>query len=105
MTEALWYIDGLTGDDYPVWVVRMKALLISKGLWHLANPTTEEKEIDDRQISEQALALIILTLEEDQTVHIGERRTAREGWKKLILVHAEEGTSSYKRLYEQLFTL
>lgn len=105
MTEALRYINQLTGDNYPVWVVRIKVLHVSKGLWHLTNPTVDENEIYDRQKSAQALALINPALKEERMVHIEECQTAPKGWRKLKSVYAEPSTENRERLYKKLFTL
>lgn len=61
MTEALIIIDKLVCDNHPVWEVRMRALLISKGYWKikLIGPNETDCKTMDTVQSEQILALVV----------------------------------------------
>lgn len=56
MKDTLKYTEKLTGNNYPVWKVRMSVLLVSKGLRQVADPTVDDKHFSDRKKSEKALA-------------------------------------------------
>lgn len=97
MTDALKNMEKLTGDIYRPWKVKMKAHLVSESLWQQADTTVDHVYSTHRQKREQALASIIISLGEDQMLHIEKCETAREGWKNLM--------SNRMRLYEQLITI
>lgn len=89
MTDALKYIALLSNDNYSAWEVRIKALLVKKGLWQFIGPTKDEDEQVDSEKFEQALALMILALGEDQMVFMEECMSARKGRRKLKSIYAE----------------
>lgn len=105
MTDIIKLVDQLTSDNYAVWKIRMKALLVSKGLWTVIDPTVTDDETTDIDDDQKALALVILALGEDQMVHVEECTTARAAWKKLQDIYAEGSTANRMRLYEKLLTL
>lgn len=69
MTDALELIEKLSGENYSVWEVCMKAILVNKIFWGVANPENDDSSTDSMK-SEKELALIFLALDEDQIVHI-----------------------------------
>ena len=109
-TVSLKIFDKLNGENFAVWKVRMRALLVSKGLWKVTEPSADAEvsaELSESDIgkSEQALALMVLAVEADQMIHIEECKTSREAWEKLIGIYAEPSAANRMRLYERLLTL
>lgn len=83
----------------------MRALLVSKGIWAVTDPTVEEDDETDSKKTKQALALIILALGEDQMVYVENSKTAHDAWQKLKRIYAKPSTANRMRLYEKLLTL
>ena len=52
MSDNLKYIPKLNGDNYGIWKVRMKALLINKDLWEFVKllPVSRSEPQDERSI-------------------------------------------------------
>ena len=73
-------IEPLGIDNYSTWKVRMRLILVSKGLWGAV--TKDEKEVDEVQ-SEQALALIGLAVQDFHLTTVGQCKTAKELWELL----------------------
>lgn len=53
------------------------ALLVTKGMWTVTDPAVEDDDMAASTISEQALALFILGLGEDQMMHVESCKMAR----------------------------
>lgn len=129
--DRMKLIDVLTGDNYAVWKTRMRAILISKGYWRVVNPsprtfglpepedqTTEvfhdatdpssqasrDTTAHDNDLSDKELDLIILSLANDQMVHVEACRTARSAWGKLKQLYEEPSTANKMRLYDQFLS-
>lgn len=132
MTDHLKYIEKLNGDNYGIWKIRMKALLVHKGFWKCVRPSdvesnannnlsaseqTRGENVDDianRQPSaedaevgksQQALSLIILALEDSQIIHVDECSSGKEAWSKLQKLYEEPSTANKMRLYEKFLTM
>lgn len=105
MTDNLKLVDKLSSENYSVWSVRMRAYLVSKGLWSVTDPDAQFESLHDARKSEEALALITLSLGEDQMVHIADCLDSKAAWQKLRRIYAEPSVANRLRLYEILLTL
>lgn len=118
MTDHLKFIEKLNGENYGIWKVRMKALLVNKDLWKTVDPNTRNENVssasttpavespadDGSGKSQQALALIILAINDSQIVHIEECKEARDAWLKLQNLYQEASTANKMRLYEEFLS-
>lgn len=82
----------------------MKVILISKGFWNVSNPDFDNNETHLTE-TDQARALIIPALGEDQMSHVKECTMAHQAWKKVKMIFAGLSTANINRLYKKLFTL
>ena len=73
-------IEPLGVENYATWKVRMRLILVSKGLWSAV--TGEEDKVDQKQ-SELALALIGLSVQDFHLTTVGQCKTAKELWELL----------------------
>lgn len=105
VTDALTYIKTSTGFNYPLWKVRIPALLVTKGFWKQVDSTVDDDDSTDKQKIEKALALIILALRWNQIVHTEKCKNAQNVRKKLTSIYPEPGTANQIRFSERLFTL
>ena len=80
--------------------------LISQDLWHVIEPDNDadDKVSFSKKADSRALANIVLTLSEDQIVHVEDAKTALEAWNNLALVHDTVDTAKTTMLFRQLFT-
>ena len=81
-------VEPLDLDNYGTWSVRMKFLLIHKGLW----AATTAEESPEANMDQKALATICLNVKPHHLATVGSCRTAKEAW--LILEGSCEGSST-----------
>jgi hypothetical protein len=79
MASERMQIDLLKDSNYGTWSVRMKAVLVSKGLWDAA----KGKAGATPESVEKALAVITLGVSDPILAYLGECTTAAEAWTKL----------------------
>ena len=132
MTDHLKYIEKLNGDNYGIWKIRMKALLVHRNLWKFvcptildgdspsvhqqpgsdentsapstAAPSTASDDSQSLEKSQQAMSLILLAMNDSQIIHCDECDTARKAWVKLQKLYEEPSTANRMRLYEKFLT-
>lgn len=104
MNDIFKLVESLSEGNYPVWGVRMRALLVRKGLWEATDPEFEYDSPTVRSKSETALALNSLAQGEYQMVHVEGITSARDAWKKVKSIFAETSNDNRMRLYESIDT-
>lgn len=82
-TETKLMVEPLDVDNYATWSIRMRALLISKGLW-----TTVLADEPEAGNDLKALAQIILHVKDHHLMTVGACTTAKEAWMKLKTTYA-----------------
>ena len=92
-------IEKLNGANYGAWKFKMKLLLIQKGYWEVVCGSKDSEKID-----QQALAVIGLSVCDEQIVHIDGSKTSKEAWDSLAGVYENSGTANKMHLQEQLMT-
>ena len=85
-------IDPLDVDNYATWSVRMRALLLSKGLWGAVTGDAMEAERDQK-----ALALLILHVKDHHLQTVGSATTSKNAWDTLKATY-EAQTNARKLL-------
>ncbi|KAK9822062.1 hypothetical protein WJX74_004518 [Apatococcus lobatus] len=68
-------IERLDLDNYSSWCVRVKCLLVSKGLWKPTQETPADEELDAK-----SLAVIGMTLAQQHLATFAECETAKQAW-------------------------
>jgi hypothetical protein len=94
-------IEKLDVDNYATWSVKMKALLVSKGLWALV---TEDKPKDEGA-DQKALAFIILCVRNHNLPTVAECETAREAWDTLAKIYKAKSNAMKLQLKRELNAL
>ena len=102
-TVSLTIFEKLNGENYAIWKIRMKAVLVSKGLWKVTDSAHSDAELSesDQGKPEQALALIVHAVAADQMIHLKACSTSQEAWMKLSEIYAEPSAANRIRLYEK----
>jgi hypothetical protein len=91
-------VEQLDFDNYGAWSVRMKALLISRGLWSAV--VAEEPEDDAN--NQKALALITLMVKDVHLATVSQCETAQEAWEKLEAVFKSKTNARKLQLRQDL---
>ena len=68
-------------DNYPVWSIRTKAVLGTKGLWSIVNPDSKLEDEVDPVKNEKARSIIMERLEDYQLLSADPYESARELWQ------------------------
>ena len=104
----------LDTSNYATWEVRMKALLKSKKVWKIVeNGLSEgavtrsgdeehEKELEQ---DDEALALILLNVEDHNLTRLKRCKTAKEAWEALAGVYQSKSTAQWIKLQYELKSL
>lgn len=111
----------LNNSNYSNWKFRMELLLLKKNLWKKVilgdrpapiptsadNPTpTNAKQIEDwEEADDQARGSIGLTVEDDQLVHIRNKKSAKEVWKALKDYHEKNTLTNKVHLMRMICSL
>lgn len=96
-TETKIAVEPLDVDNYATWSIRMRALLISKGLW--TTVVADNPESTDPK----ALALITLYVKDHHLMTVGNSATAKIAWEKLKATY-EAKTNARKLLLRREMT-
>lgn len=131
MVHQLKYMRKPNEDNYGIWKVRMKALLVSKDLWKaicsdLTNPATilgdgstpgpsqtqvkrptessVQSTVLESDKAQKALSLIILAMEDIQLIHVDDCENGKEAWDELRKLYDEPSTANEMSLYEKFLS-
>lgn len=99
-------IEKLGNENYFLWQVKMKMLLVKEKLWKYVegapaeplNPEAAEKE-------QEALALILLNIGDDQFVICRSATSGREAWGLLRAYHMRNTSANKVRILTKIFTM
>ncbi|XP_033254303.1 uncharacterized protein LOC117193677, partial [Drosophila miranda] len=105
-------IEKLGEDNYDVWSMSMRSVLITTDLWTYVSGKTERPQEEAAGIREhlaqwdkadqKALACIILNVKATQLMHIKSCTTSKQAWQKLRHVHVSVGPVRKVQLYQKL---
>jgi galactitol-specific phosphotransferase system IIB component len=94
-------IEQLDVDNYGTWSVRMRYLLLHKGLW---TSVTEDEPRDDGA-DQKALALIGLSVKDHHLSTLAECKTSKEAWDALAGVYKAKSNAKRLQLKRELNAL
>ena len=94
-------VERLDVDNYATWSIRMKALLISKGLWAAIEG---DAGIEVRALDQKALACILLYVRDHHLMALASCDTAKSAWEMLKNVY-EAKTNARKLLLRRELTM
>ncbi|GAB4815364.1 hypothetical protein N2152v2_002410 [Parachlorella kessleri] len=93
-------VESLDVDNYATWSIRMRALLISKGLWAAVESNTPNGDQDQK-----ALAKIILSVKDHHLATVGTCATAKEAWETLKATYEAKSNARKLMLRRELTQL
>jgi len=79
-------IEKLTENNYEVWKVHMKSVLVFSDLWQYVNGTEVKPEENSQEWLKKdakALALINLSISQSQLNQVKKAETSKQAWDKL----------------------
>ena len=92
MSIAKFEVDKFTGDnDFSLWRIKMKALLVHQGLSEAIEPDAFQDSIDDKkkiqEIETKAHSAILLSLGDEVLREVSDELTAYGLWSKLDVIY------------------
>ena len=101
-------VERLTEENYDLWKVHMRSVLVFNDLWPYVSGT-KEKPADNSEDWEtkdsKALALINLSVTHSQLNHTKRAKTSKDAWDGLKTVFESRGPVRKAALYKQLLRL
>jgi len=98
-------IEPLDTDNYATWSVRMRAVLIQKGLWQAVQDTgaaTGAECAASAEADQKALALLILCVKDHHLAAMSACATACEAWTSLESVYKSKSVARRQQLKREL---
>jgi alkylhydroperoxidase/carboxymuconolactone decarboxylase family protein YurZ len=90
-TEDKFVVERLDVDNYATWSIRMRALLITKGLWSAVTGDSTDPDKDQK-----ALAQIILHVKDHHLMTVGNAATSKNAWE--TLKHTYEAKTNARKV-------
>nr|XP_044248520.1 uncharacterized protein LOC123002424 [Drosophila takahashii] len=103
-------IEKLGEDNYDVWSISMRSILVTQDLWSVASGSIT-KPLDSSEcanweiIDQTALASLILNVKPTQLMHIKHCSSAYLAWRKLREIHPSGSPAKKVQLYQKLMGL
>jgi len=102
------HIEKLCDNNYEVWRMQMKSVLVYNDLWGYVSGTIVKPEDADAAAAwivkdEKALALIVLGVSKTEIGHIRNQTTSKGAWNELEKIHKSQGPVRKAVLYRQLY--
>jgi hypothetical protein len=94
-------IEPLDVENYGTWSLRMKALLVHKGLWKAVEGSSGISTDD----SDKALALIMLNVKDHHLTTLASCKTAKEAWESLKQIYQSQLNARRMQLRKELTQL
>ena len=95
-------LEKLDVDNYATWSVKMRYLLVAKGLW---TPVTDSDQEGGARSDEKALALIGLYVKDHHLALLSKCKTAKEAWEELESVYKAKSNARRLQLKRELNAL
>jgi len=92
-------------DNYPIWSIRTKAHLGTKGLWSVVDPDSKLEDDVDPLKNEKARSIIVERLEDYQLLSADKYESARELWQHFKAVYQANSNARRALLRKQLLSL
>ncbi|XP_076285567.1 uncharacterized protein LOC143211620 [Lasioglossum baleicum] len=99
------HIPKLGEKNYETWKIQVKSLLVYNELWTYTNgtePKTAENQREWDKKDDKALALILLSVQENQLNHVKRANTSYEAWETLKRIFESKGPVRRAALYREL---
>ncbi|KAH8236066.1 hypothetical protein KR032_006030, partial [Drosophila birchii] len=110
--HGLCSIEKLDEENYAVWSVQMKSILVQSDLWPIVCGRTVKNEGDSQEQNalfdtrdEKALASILLGVKSSQINFIKNCTSSKEAWEKLMSVYQPRGPARKIALFKRLLRM
>ena len=100
--------EKLTNENYGIWCLRTRAVLIRQRLWEAVGPGAADQDVEeeaDQALSERALAEIILAVSDQFLPVIETCVSAREAWRALERMFQPKTQARQLQLRKELHNL
>lgn len=97
-------IAKLNNKNYYTWKYKIELLLIKEKVWNTISQATPSPITDKwTEQNDTARALIGLNVEDNQLVHIRDKKTAKDAWNKLTEIHENDSVTSLVTLIREMY--
>ncbi|CAK9830520.1 Retrovirus-related Pol polyprotein from transposon TNT 1-94 [Anthophora retusa] len=106
--QGIGNIEKLNQDNYELWKVQMKSILVYNDLWSYVDGSEARTETNTQEWDKKdskALALINLSITHGQLNHVKKAKTSKDAWNTLKEVFESRGPVRKTALYKQLIRM
>lgn len=86
-------VEKLNSNNYKLWVFRVKHYLC-RGLWEYVQNPPEDPTAAEEVADSHALVAIVLSLSDDQIVHVINANNSAEAWESLRAVYLQQSAGT-----------
>lgn len=102
MSNQTAQIEKLNSENYTVWAVQMKSLLITLDLWDSVEGASVTAGGDTNKRDMKALATIMLCVKPSEIIHIKDCKTATDAWNTLSGLYKRDAPARKVNLFKRL---
>ena len=105
-------IEKFDGENFHLWKLKIKFILIDKGLYKVASGKYKKpsggtpQEIEKwEDLDQRALSVICLHLKDSQLLSVSKAKSSEEAWTSLETMYEVKNTASLLHLLQRFFTI
>lgn len=107
-------IEKFDGENWHIWKLKIKFILIDKGLWKIVSGRLQKpsgsgvtpEEIERwEDLDERALSCICLHMKDSQLLNVSKAQSSAEAWESLETLYEHKNAASLLFLLRQFFTI
>lgn len=99
LQQCFWLI------NYNVWALRMQHCLKREALWLYVDSPLNQLSVDDNVKDQTVVATIILSVADDQLVHISGKTKAKDVWDSLRAVYIQQKAGSLIAITQWMYRI
>ena len=114
MTSEYHMIEKFDGENWHIWKLKIKFILVGKGLWKIVSRrmlkpfglgvTPEDVEKWD-DINERAFSYLCLHMKDLQLLNVSKAESSSEAWQSLETLYKHKNAVDLLFLLQQIFTI
>jgi len=101
-------VEKLTENNYELWKVQMRSVLVFNDLWHYVDGSEAKPNVNAQdwlKKDAKALALINLSISQNQLNYVRKAETSKQAWDGLVAIHESRGPVRKAALYKGLLRM
>ena len=98
-------IEKLDVENFPTWSIKIKYVLVNKGLWKAVELGDGAVDVVDKEMDQKALALIGLSVEDHHLHTLEDSTSAKDAWGRLEAIYKSKSNARKLQLKKELNSL